>query len=163
MGVGRDIGHASRRGAALLLASALAVVLAGAPPALARSQSLDYVDFLGDRGTDAPGACVARTAEQWLDLWALTAATPPRGLGKGEIAVGIFAGTRPTGGYSLTTRKVIADGDTVTVEIEERRPWPGAVVTQALTAPYVIVVFDSEAEEVTVYSRTVPVPPPERP
>ncbi len=51
-----------------------------------------------------------------------------------------YWGEKPTGGYSLTVRSARLQGERVTVELALEEPSPDAMVTQALTYPYAVVV-----------------------
>ncbi len=51
-----------------------------------------------------------------------------------------YWGEKPTGGYSLGARSARLEGDRVTVRIALQEPPPDAIVTQALTYPYVVAV-----------------------
>ena len=51
-----------------------------------------------------------------------------------------YWGEKPTGGYSLAARSARLEGDRVTVRLALEEPAPDAIVTQALTYPYVVAV-----------------------
>ena len=51
-----------------------------------------------------------------------------------------YWGEKPTGGYSLGARSARLEGDRVTVRLALQEPPPDAIVTQALTYPYVVAV-----------------------
>ena len=48
----------------------------------------------------------------------------------------VYAGQRPTGGYSVGVAGARVEGDRVTVRVSLEDPPPDAVVTQSLTYPY---------------------------
>ncbi len=52
-----------------------------------------------------------------------------------------YWGEKPTGGYSLAARSARLEGDRVTVRLALEEPPPDAIVTQALTYPYVVAVM----------------------
>ena len=52
-----------------------------------------------------------------------------------------YWGEKPTGGYSLGVESARLEGDRVTVRLLLDEPPPDAVVTQALTYPYAVVVL----------------------
>jgi hypothetical protein len=56
-----------------------------------------------------------------------------------ETVLAVFLGTRPTGGYGLDVRGVTIEGGDLFVDLVVTEPAPGAVVTQALTSPWVLV------------------------
>ncbi len=51
-----------------------------------------------------------------------------------------YWGEKPTGGYSLSARSARLEGDRVTVRLALEEPPPDAIVTQALTYPYIVAV-----------------------
>lgn len=66
-----------------------------------------------------------------------------------EMAVAVFSGTKPTGGYSVEITKVIETDDEVKVSAVETSPGSGCIVTQALTSPYSIVKIPKIDKPVT--------------
>jgi len=58
-----------------------------------------------------------------------------RGSGEGTYLV-VYAGQRPTGGYSVGVAGARVEGGRVTVRVSLEDPPPDAVVTQSLTYPY---------------------------
>ena len=88
---------------------------------------------------------VIRNAEEFLDLWRrihrnrIPAPEPPElDFGRVQVIAAIL-GERPTGGYAVAVRRICADG---LVAISRQEPEPGRMLTQALTAPYHLVVND---------------------
>lgn len=67
-----------------------------------------------------------------------------------EVAVVVFAGTRPTGGYALKVADTTITDTTFTVTIAERVPGEGAMVTQALTYPALALIIADPPGEVIV-------------
>ena len=63
-----------------------------------------------------------------------------RGSGEGTYLV-VYAGRRPTGGYSVGVAGARVEGDRVTVRVSLEDPPPDAMVTQSLTYPYEISVL----------------------
>jgi hypothetical protein len=55
--------------------------------------------------------------------------------------VAAFLGTRPTGGYGVDVRAVREEGGVVVVDLAITEPAPGALTTQALTHPWVMVAI----------------------
>ncbi len=51
-----------------------------------------------------------------------------------------YWGVKPTGGYSLTVESARLEGNRVTVRLALEEPPPDAILTQALTYPYVVAV-----------------------
>lgn len=56
-----------------------------------------------------------------------------------EMAIAVFSGTKPTGGYSVEITKVVETDTEIVVTAVETSPGESCVVTQALTSPYSIV------------------------
>jgi hypothetical protein len=82
-----------------------------------------------------------RTASEWQALWkdhAPSARLPRVDFAK-NMVVGIFLGTRPTGGYSVEIVSVEATGGETVVTFRETRPGRDAMLTQALTSPVHLV------------------------
>jgi hypothetical protein len=66
-----------------------------------------------------------------------------------EMVVAVFAGQKPTGGYSVKVEKVVyaAGRKTVWVVYSEKAPGPDAMTTQVLTYPsHVVAVTKVEGE-----------------
>lgn len=55
----------------------------------------------------------------------------------------IFVGTRNTGGYSVDVQNVVLEGGELYVDVELTEPGPGAITTQALTNPWMMIRVDS--------------------
>jgi|GEM_PF-1067830 len=53
--------------------------------------------------------------------------------------LGVLAGQKPTGGYSITITQIIDQGNYLEVYINEKIPTPGGIVTQVITSPYHLV------------------------
>ncbi len=72
-----------------------------------------------------------------------------------ESVVGIFLGTKPTGGYSLEVTSVEALSDGLRVNVSIRNPAAGSITTQALTSPWVLVrVGVPNLQKAYVYDNT---------
>lgn len=56
-----------------------------------------------------------------------------------ESVVAIFIGQRPTGGYGLSVTELLLENNEVYLEVRLTQPSPGAMVTQALTSPWLMV------------------------
>lgn len=98
---------------------------------------------------DAPGVPdfgieTARDEAAWNALWQRIGRTPPPApaFARGDAAVAIFLGTRPTGGYRIIWARDIATQSLRIIEWEERRPT--GFTTQVLTAPFAVrIVTDA--------------------
>lgn len=102
------------------------------------------LDRGGQSGIEESREAVVRTAAEWSALWTTHGAGRPRpqvDFTK-SMVVGVFAGTRPTGGHSVDITKIERDGDGLAVTWRERKPGASDIVTQVITMPYHIVVVD---------------------
>jgi len=81
----------------------------------------------------------ARDERAWRILWQLVHAEgAPGELPEGAMAVGVFLGQRPSGGYTVAFESVaLVDGQVVARYLETTPP-ADAIVTQALTSPYAV-------------------------
>jgi VWFA-related protein len=105
--------------------------VAGAPVAMTTINS----DMMS--GIDAPQQVVAKNAAEWRALWQRHAPgrpEPPVDFTR-NMVVAVFLGSRPSGGFQVDITNVRSDGKTMVVEWAERRPAPGQVAVQIMTAP----------------------------
>ncbi len=93
-------------------------------------------------GPQRPQVVVAPSAEALSDE--LGAAIPDSGEGAYLAA---YSGEQPTGGHSVNVGGARLAGDRVTVRLTLKGPPEGAIVTQALTYPYVVAVVRDPAPE----------------
>jgi hypothetical protein len=71
-----------------------------------------------------------------------------------EIVVAAAAGSRPTGGYTITMARAIRQQDSLLVEVVLSVPSPECRATQALTQPAQVVAIQSlKAKRVTFLER----------
>lgn len=111
-----------------------------------------------DKGNNAaasgPTVQVATTTAQAQALYALAygrqSSRPSVPSLDGKTLVGIFMGTRSTGGYSLEVQSVEVVGGRVTVQVREKAPAADMLTTQALTSPWVIVQLNGRYSDVQV-------------
>jgi len=82
-----------------------------------------------------------RSSAEWAALWKEHAAgTPaPKVDFNRDMVVGVFLGTRPTGGYAVTITTVETQDADLVVTYQEAQPKPGEMLTQALTSPVHLV------------------------
>jgi hypothetical protein len=114
-------------------ASEFRVVSSGAYGRLASS---------GEEGRRAPWVEVAAEADAFRTLWQtyVSAETPSPSIDfTTESAVFLLMPPRSTGGYSIEWKGGRLEGDAVIAEADLIEPGPGAIVTQAFTAPYLVV------------------------
>jgi hypothetical protein len=89
-------------------------------------------------GPDTEGWDTATNQAEWVTLWASLGVEPPHALGDGLVGIGVFLGLRNTGGFGITIDSQTNEDSTFVVLYSEVAPGPGAIVTMALTTPYVI-------------------------
>lgn len=88
---------------------------------------------------------VIKTQAAWEKWWAKhsvqapAAAPPPKVDFKREMVLAVTMGRRRTGGYSLEILGAETRGQRLRVTVRRQAPPPGAMVTQALTAPFHVV------------------------
>jgi hypothetical protein len=133
-----------------------------APPAPARTgRSIVPVDRGPQSGVHEYREVLARTAEDWTALWgSLPVRRPmPKVSFENTMIAALFAGDRPTPGYSLEFTTVKLDGETLVIEYVEHGPAPGSINAQMITTPYVVAGVPMHAGPVR-FVRVEPVPQP---
>ena len=101
------------------------------------------------RGTqsqiDEPREVTIRSAADWSVLWKEHAPAAPVPVVdfKREMVVGVFVGTRPTGGYAVEITSLDATRSQLIVNYRVEEPGRDAMVVQVLTAPVHLVRFAS--------------------
>ena len=113
-------------------------------------------------GIGEPRQVVVRSAGEWQALWKEHGgAERPETIDFAKFTVvGVFLGTRPTGGYSVEIAGTRREGETLVIEYLERRPAPDALVSQALTAPFHVIRVPRHDGPVTFRSAAAPPPRP---
>lgn len=93
---------------------------------------------------------LVRDEASWEQLWARVHTPlasppplPPVDFSR-QVVVGVALGSRPTGGFAVDIVAVKRIGDRLIVRLRETQPAPGAMVTEAFTQPYALVVVDLE-------------------
>jgi hypothetical protein len=128
-----------RRTPAALLVMFTLVACAAAPPAPLP---------LTELGVGHYGPCrearreVVRDPTRWAQAWAEVQATrmaPPPVAFEGQMAIVACLGERRSGGHAIEIVSVAVADDALIVTVRTSSPAPGAITTQALTAPYHIV------------------------
>jgi hypothetical protein len=129
----------------ILIAWVLVAAMQAAAPSPVQLVSRESMSMV-----DEPKQAVARTADEWADLWRQHAGDQP--LPKVDFAtrtvVGVFLGTRSSAGFSADVTGVRQAGGVLIVEWQERRPEPGQVSAQVLTSPGVIATVPKFAGEI---------------
>jgi hypothetical protein len=93
---------------------------------------------------EAAREVVVRTADEWTALWKQHAPDqrPPVVDFTRSMVVGIFVGSRPTGGHSVEITRVDREGSDLVVTYRERQPGNSDIVTQVITMPFELVTID---------------------
>lgn len=99
----------------------------------------------GAAGNGEPGEVftVVESAEEWervmqeLPEEVAEVEEPPQ-FGE-EVAIVTYSGQRPSGGFTIDVKQVQLRDSTLFVLVEEARPGPGCMRTDALTFPYHVV------------------------
>lgn len=79
--------------------------------------------------------------ELWNRAWAGRLELPPvPGVNfRRETILAVFLGQQPTGGYGIEVADATLEGQELFVDMRFREPDPGAITTQALTSPWVMI------------------------
>lgn len=98
-------------------------------------------------GGDAPSFELATSEAQFENLWRRaygTVLTPPPlpevDFGRESVAA-MFLGTQTSGGYGVEVHNVALAGGEIYLDVAVTEPAPGALTTQALTNPWVMVAL----------------------
>ena len=103
----------------------------------------------------------ARDQRGWEILWQLVGEPPPGELPEGTMALAIFLGPRPTGGYTVAFDRVVKQDGLVVAGYRETTPPPDALVSQAFTAPYAIRLVQADSAPVQ-FTPEIPTAAPAR-
>jgi PrcB C-terminal len=122
-------------------ASALVILCTALAPDAVPFKTLDRGDVGGIEG---PRMVVIRSPSQWKSLshdLSPNAKPAPVDFTKSTV-IGVFLGTRPTGGFSVEITGIERQGKELIVTWLEKKPGRDDMVTQVLTSPYHLVVID---------------------
>lgn len=72
-----------------------------------------------------------------------------------EYVIGVFAGSKPTGGYAVAVTSIIDTGTARTITVTLAKPGTSCIVTQALTSPFELIAVP--LKDVTHTSKNVDV------
>jgi len=104
----------------------------------------------GQSGIETAREVVARTEAEWTALWKEHAPgrkRPPIDF-TSSMVVGVFLGSRPTGGFDVEVTRIERQGTDLVVSYRERKPDPSDIVTQIITMPYHLVTTERSAAPV---------------
>ena len=104
-----------------------------------------------------PGVRELRTTDQWQSFWQQVGREPPRVLDpSAEMAAAIFLGEKNTGGYAADVIGARVREGRLVIDYRESSPAPGAMVTQALTSPWVVAIVPRSELPVTANNLNPP-------
>lgn len=115
-----------------------------------------------DGGASAADEIVASSAEQWQEKWAASGATAEAPDVSdvdfdSEVAVALFAGERPSGGWKIDPAvKVKRQGTFAAISYEIVGPGDGCSSSQSLTSPYLALAVKGERLRFESTERTEP-------
>ncbi len=101
---------------------------------------------------------ISSTAE-WVSLWQQHSSNDQSPPPVPEVdftqyrVVAVFAGQKPTGGYSVEIISVETTNSQLVITVKYRQPGAGDIVTQALTDPYHIIRFSRMNVENVIFNR----------
>lgn len=96
-------------------------------------------------GIEEKSEWLIRTDEEWKSFWRKHKSTEtpptqaPRVNFKSEMVIAVFAGTKPSGGYTAKVAHVTRSDESITVDAVLNKPKPGSMNSQMMTQPYDIV------------------------
>lgn len=104
-----------------------------------------------DSRIEAPRTAVVRTASEWAALWKEHGGSgPPQAIDFNEtMVIAVFAGTKPSAGYSVEIARIQGREGEVVVTYLDHAPRPGDMVAQMLTQPFHIVSATAHGGRVT--------------
>ena len=128
------------RRAAAALAFLAALGMARKPPE--RKTMADKTEWSGGQcGMAGPGARVVEDAAAWEALWKEAFSAPaPKVDFAANVAVAVFVGVKPTGGWAPEFLPAETRGCLV-VPYRVKGPSPGGFVIEAFTQPYAIKLY----------------------
>lgn len=100
---------------------------------------------------DSQSRVVVRSAAEWTKLWKTHNfdKPEPRVDFDEEMVVGVFMGSRPTGGYTVEIVSLADKDGTLVVSYRETSPRPGTMTAQVLTFPYHLIATAKRSGDVT--------------
>jgi VWFA-related protein len=118
-----------------------------APPAPVAPIPFTTVNSNAMSGIDRGEQVVARTAAEWETLWRRHAAGRPAPAVdfSRDMVVGVFLGSRPTGGFGVQITAVERIGDAIVVKWAEQAPARDQMAAQVMTAPAHLVTMPRHA------------------
>jgi hypothetical protein len=100
-----------------------------------------------------PQAMAARDQETLQRLWAEVGQGTPPPLGENETVVFLFAGSRPTGGWSIQPPTARIENGILVVEAAVQGPPSGGMVSHAITNPYLVLTVNTRTFDDLLWKR----------
>jgi len=99
---------------------------------------------------ETPRQLVVRSEAEWKTLWQEHAPDRPAPAVDftRDMVIGVFLGTRTTGGYGVEITGTRQDRGSLIVEYRETRPGRGAITAQVITTPFHLVAIPRFAGDV---------------
>lgn len=148
--------------ALLMLLAACQAPSGSSVPTAAPASATAVVQWSGAYGgANTASHRLLNDAAAWNAFWREVGRDAPRPLDAArERAVAIFIGERRTGGYAVEILSTAARDGNLVVTYRENTPPPGVMVTQALTAPWVVTVLPKSSAPVVVQAAPAARPAP---
>lgn len=128
----------------LYVQTGVTVTTAALTPAPGASVSFRELAGGNNAAVNSFQVMLARTAAGLGGVWGLgygrqTPLPPLPTLAAGRTLVGVFLGTKPTGGYGVSVASARRVGTALELSLSVKVPGPGTITTQALTSPWTLV------------------------
>ncbi len=127
-------------------------------PAHTASNNFRTVASGSSAAATTPSVQLASTQSSFDAIWNMAygrqSPMPVTPLLGNQSAVGIFLGTRPTGGYGVQVDSVQPAGNTLTVRVTLKAPGAGTITTQSITSPWVIFSVSGKYSDVQVIDQS---------
>lgn len=134
----------------------------GAPPAISPGTTVQTPQAVAFRvletGTHAVSISTKRNyavyaaedfSRMWKMVYGLNEVPVPTVDFSKEYVLGVFAGQKPTGGYSIAVTSVTDSANTRTVAVTLTKPGAGCVVNQMVTNPYQLIAVPLSSASLT--------------
>ena len=128
--------------AVILLAVSCYSVDTTKPPETLKHRVLAEGGYGNVRGSQRQVA-YAGTERAYINLWNSLIGRgdpPPIDFSK-EGVLFLTAGEKPTGGYGISVKTIRRDGEAIVVNATVTPPPPDAMVTQAMTSPFLVIAI----------------------
>ena len=126
------------------------ILVAAALFAQGGTSALRTIDQGARSQITSPREVIVRTAAEWDSLWREHQPAGQRAAidFSKEMIGGVFLGSRPTAGYSVTIVSAAEEGNVMRVRYRETPPPPDAITAQVITYPYHLVAVPKSAARV---------------